>query len=898
MVNLINMSNIYRFVLVLFFGFIFSASYSQEIDKVPYDSIFVKLEAKYNVKFFYNPQWFAGTTFSSVITKVPLPEALSLLAQTTGLSIIKANTNSYVFVPYNGSSIGGFDENNYYIVGNSLNSGSKNKVTVNGIIYDFKTHQPLSGAIIEFSSTKQKMASDAKGKFSTIVPLGEQEIKVNFPGFEENVKKIKVLSDGEINIEISEKAIMLNEIVISSDKTAINIRRTQMSVVKIAAKDIKELPNSMGAPDVLKSITLLPGIQSTGEFSSGFNVRGGSSDQNLVLIEDVPIFNSAHMFGLTSIINSDAVSDMTLIKGGIPACYGERASSILNIRLGSNNLDKIRIKAGISLLDSRLNIEMPVTKKLTVMVGGRTSYSDWILKAMPDQDLKNSSAGFYDLNALISYSFNQNNKLTLFAYKSNDNFGYAGVENLSYASTLGSIRYSHRFNDNLYTSLLAGVSYYKAQTSEKDSLTPLEAYQINNSILYKNFKWDLTWEATAKHIFNLGINAFLYSVQPGTITPYGSQSEVVENTVQNEQGLEWAAYLSDDFKLNDKLSCEIGVRYSQFSNLGPKKVWIYQANQPKSVESIIDSLTYSSGQKVATYSGIEPRISIQYNIQQNSSIRASYNRVDQYINLVSKTSIATPTDLWKLSDNYIKPLISNQVALGYFTNFVNKKYEFSVETYYKTYQNLIDYKNQSNILLNNHIETDLISANGYSYGLEVYLKKNTGNLTGWISYTYSRSFRQTSSSFAEEQVNNNNVYPDNLDRPHNLVINAGYYLNRRWRLGMTFNYNTGRPVTLPELNYTVNGTQVVYYSDRNKYRLPDYHRLDISISQFENLKVKKQWKGYWTFSILNVYGRQNPYSIFYQQEVSPYNVNESKYSLYQLLIIGYPIPVFTYNFVF
>jgi hypothetical protein len=369
--------------------------------------------------------------------------------------------------------------------------------------------------------------------------------------------------------------------------------------------------------------------------------------------------------------------------------------------------------------------------------------------------------------------------------------------------------------------------------------------------------------------------------------------------MQDEQGLESALFLSDDIKLNDKLSLEIGIRYSAFYTLGPKTVWNYDPQQASRSESIIDSSIYGKGKLIKKFGGLEPRFSLRYNTSATSSLRLSYNRINQYINLISNTSIQSTSSIWKISDGNISPVISDQFAIGFFKDFENGNYETSIELYYKTYQNLIDYRNGASVELDPRIETELINTSGKNFGAEVFLKKNKGKLTGWISYTYSRALRQTDAKFVSEQINNNKIYPDNLDRPHNLVVNAGYYFNRRVRISLTYSYNTGRPVTLPEQKYnTLDGYQVVYYSDRNKYRMPDYQRLDFSISRYENLRLKKSWKGYWTFAVINVLGRKNAYSIFYEQDTNPVSFTRGIYNLYKLYIIGIPFPTLTYNIMF
>lgn len=890
------------FLLLFFFNYI--GVFAQNSDDgsgkefIAADSIVSRLEIKHHIKIYYNPLWFEGKVLLPEIADMPLNEAVNVLAKIIAGSVEKLSEKGLIIVPVSSENYSATEENaGYYRIGDIMNYGSKNSAHVKGQVINGSTGESIIGAKVQFTDLKRSFETDRNGKFSANIPVGEHNIKVSYPGFEENELKAKVFSDGDLNIEMFIKNIMLDEVSVTSVKVDQYYRRTKMSVMNFDVKTIKELPSNLGEKDVIKAMSLLPGVQTTGEFGAGFNVRGGSSDQNLVLMEDVPVFNTSHLFGLTSIVNPDGISDATLYKGGIPAIYGERASSILSIQMDNDQVKKAQVKGGIGLINSRLSVDIPIKDKLTISLGGRTSYSDWMLKRIPDVDLSKSSAGFSDYNAFISYNISRRDKLTLFAYASTDNFSIAGMHNYSYGNLLGSVSYSHRFSGKLFSQISAGFSNYEARLTERDTLKPANAYKTYNSLLYRSLKWNWIYKPHEQHIFTFGANAIFYDILPGKISPSGDDSQVHPEQVPQEHGLEWAVFAGNDFKLNSRMSMELGLRYSGFMLLGESVVYNYKNGEPRLESTILDSVFYQKGTIVSKKGGIEPRVSFRYNINVNSSIRLSYNRINQYVNLISGTSVATPTDLWKLSDIYTKPLINDQVAFGYFRDFSNKDYETSVEVYFKNYQNVIDYKNGAQLFLSKHIETELIEAEGKSFGVELYGKKNAGKLTGWVSYTISKSIRRTISDNPLEQINKNNWFPDNLDRLHNLVINATYGFNKRWKVGATFTYNTGRPVTLPEIKYNIKDYQIAYYSDRNKYKMPDYHRLDLSVSRYESLKLKKKWKGYWTFSIINVYGQKNAYSLFYQRDRSPFNF-EGRSALYKLFIIGRPLPTFTYNFVF
>ncbi len=864
-----------------------------------FDSIAPKIEKNNHIKLFYKSEWFASKQFRPDIADLPLDDCLTIVKRITELNCIAANNTTYVFVPlivrnYSNKR----DKRGVFIIGDENDAGKFTKATISGKIIDVKNGKPLYHAIIYISKLNATASTDKVGNYTLNIPVGEYDISLNYANFAEENRTIRVTGNGIVNFEMAEKSILLKEVVIVDKAVDLNLIRTQMSTIKLNVKTIKELPLFLGEKDIIKSMTLLPGVQSTGEFGTGFFVRGGSSDQNLILVEDVPLFNSSHMFGLNSAINSDGVSSVLLLKGGIPSKYGERASSVMDIRLGSN-VNDLSVKGGIGLLNSRLNLEMPLfDKKISLLIGGRSSYSNWLLHALPDADLKKSSASFYDINTLLTFRINPKNSLSLFGYFSNDIFSFSKNSPYHYDNTLASVRYSHTFNEKLYSTLLLGLSRYRNDISQSDSLRPKEGYKISSAIIYNNAKLNFTWLPTEKHSIDFGVNSILYNLQPGIISPIGSLSDVLLQTSNQERALETASYISDNFNLLPKLSAEIGLRLTQYAFLGPNRLFTFRDNAPRTSENIIDTLTYANNEVIKWFSSLEPRLSLRYSIDELSSLKFSYNRINQFINLISNTALMSPTDVYKLSSPNVPPLICNQFAFGYFRNLDKNAYEASVEIYYKKLDNIVEYRDGAQILLNNSLETDLLKASGYNFGAEFYLKKNTGRLTGWASYTYSRSMRHTTSSFEIDQINSNRYYPSAFDKPHNLVINATYHLTRRWRAAAIFNYNTGKPITLPELKYDYNGQQYVYYSERNKYRLPDYHRLDIAITFDETLRLKQKWKGSWTFSILNLYGQKNPYSVFYKSTSQVESKFYQSFNLYQMFIIERPIPTFTYNFMF
>ena len=866
---------------------------------VPFDILAPKIEKANHIKLFYKSSWFEDKKFREDIAGLSLEDCLTIVKRVSELNCIAINSVSYVFVPVEIRNFSNkTNSKGVLMIGDESDFGKYTKATISGKIIDSRTGKPLHGARVSIDNLNVSASTDIAGEYKFTIPVGEYDLRLNYPGFEQDNRYIKVGGNGIVDFELSEKTIRLKEVIVRDKAVDLNIIRTQMSTIKFNTKIIKELPMFLGEKDVIKSVILLPGIQSTGEFGTGFFVRGGSSDQNLVLVEDVPLFNTSHIFGLTSAINSDAVNSVTLLKAGIPAKYGERASSVMDIRL-ENNADKLSGKGNIGLLNTGLNFIVPLfNKKANLLIGGRSSYSNWLLHALPDADLKNSSASFYDINALYAMRFNSKNSLSLFGYFSNDNFSFIKTTNYQYDNTLASARYSHTFNEKLYSTLLLGLSRYRSNISESDSLQPGEAYKISSSTLYNNAKLNFTWLPNEKHSFEFGANSIYYLLQPGKLMPLGTLSQVRIQSTQQEKALEMSAYISDNINFSPKFSGEAGLRLTNYAYLGPNSVFVFKENSARTSENVIDTLNYGNNRIIKWYTSLEPRLSLRYSLDNFSSIKISYNRISQFINLISNTAVMAPTDVYKLSSPNVKPLVCNQFALGYFRNFNKNAIEASAEIYYKKLDNIVEYRDGATILMNNALETDLLNASGYNYGIEFYLKKNTGRLTGWLSYTFSRSIRHTSSPFQVDQINANKDYSSAFDIPHNFVINGNYHLSRRWRLAGTFYYNTGKPVTLPELKYTFDGKQYVYYSDRNKYRLPDYHRLDISITFDETLRLKQAWKGSWTFSIINLYGQKNPYSVFYKSTTQLESKFYQSFNLYNLFIIERPIPTLTYNFSF
>jgi hypothetical protein len=510
----------------------------------------------------------------------------------------------------------------------------------------------------------------------------------------------------------------------------------------------------------------------------------------------------------------------------------------------------------------------------------------------------NSSANFYDVTGQLYAPVGKKNNLSVFGYYSNDKFSYSKEQDYSYSSILGSVRFNTIHNRKTTSSFLLGYSGYNYLLTNNNPLNPLNSYNLESAIGYTTAKWSISYFVTSNYNIEAGANAVMYQIKPGAVSPRDYISLITDQSLNEENAYEFAGFVGNTLNITQELSAEVGLRFAQFLRVGPGVSHVYHENGPRVPFNIIDTVTYSDNQIMASHNGIEPRVNLRYQLNASSSVKLSYNRINQYVNLVSNTSVATPSDVWYLSNRHINPLNSDQVALGYFRNFMNNSIETSVEVYYKSLKNVLETKNNAQIIMNPLLEADLINAEGQSYGVELFLKRESGMVGGWLSYTYSRSIRRSMSSYTEEQINGNNFFPANFDKPHNLVVNANFQFNRRWRAGTTFTYSSGRPVTLPELQFSHNGEYLIYFSDRNKYRLPDYHRLDVSLSFDGSLRLTKKWKSQWTLSVVNVYGRKNIYSTFYQKEKPSASNNYRQYSLYKMYIIGRPLPTITYNFIF
>ncbi len=671
---------------------------------------------------------------------------------------------------------------------------------------------------------------------------------------------------------------------------AVNVTSVQMGVEKLNIKTIKQIPTAFGEADILRVVLTLPGVKTVGEASTGFNVRGGSTDQNLILFNDATIYNPSHLFGFFSAFNPDVVKNVELYKSGIPAKYGGRLASVLEITSRDGNKKKFSGSGGIGLLTGRLTLEGPIIKdKTSFILGGRSTYSSWLLGQLKNTAYKNSKASFYDLNLHLTHDFNAKNSMYFTGYVSKDQFKFNTDTLYGYQNQIASLKWKHVFSNKLYSVLTTGFTKYQySVVSEKN---PVNAFKLAFTIEQTNAKADFSYFIGERHTLDFGASSIHYKLHPGSYSPQGNESLAIPETVQAEQGLESAFYLSDRFEITPKLSLNVGLRYSLFHYLGAKDVLTYGPGLPKHEANVIDTLSYTKGKTIQTYHGPEYRLSARYVLTENSSIKLSYNTLRQYIHMLSNTTAISPTDIWKLSDPHIKPQLGDQVSLGLYKNFQNNTIETSVELYHKNIKNFLDYKSGAQLILNQHIETDVMSTEGKAYGVEVLIKKLTGKLNGWMAYTYSRTLLRVSDAAAGEMINDGKWYPANFDKPHDFTLIGNYRFSHRFSTSLNFTYSTGRPVTLPLSYFDMGGSARTYYSERNEYRIPDYYRVDFSMNIEGNHKIKKLAHSSWTLAIYNLIGRKNVYSVYFKSQ-------NGRVNGYKLSIFGQPIPTVTYNFRF
>jgi hypothetical protein len=755
---------------------------------------------------------------------------------------------------------------------------AQTRFTVSGTVKEKKSGELMIGCTIYLLEIpKSGTISNSYGFYSISAPAGSYTMIASFAGYRQDTVQVTLDKNMTLVIEMEQKTTELQEVVVSSKKRNENVIRPLAGVQKLSVSDIKNVPVIFGEKDVLKTIQLLPGVKAAGEGNSGFYVRGGAADQNLILLDEATVYNPAHLLGFFSAFNSDAIKDLTLYKGAMPAEYGGRLSSVVDIKMNDGNNKDYHVSGGLGLIASRLTVEGPIVKdRGSFIVSARRTYADVFLKLSPDSTVNNNSLYFYDLNMKANYTFNQNNRLYLSGYFGKDVFGIGGQFSIDYGNSTGTVRWNHVFNSRLFSNtsfIYSNYNYNIELTSNGNNLL------LKSKIEDLSLKQDFQYYVSSSSKINFGFQVTRHIISPAVLnaTP-GSNFNSID--IQKNYSFENAAYLNHEYAATDKIRFSYGLRFSSFIVTGPGTFNTYD-----SAGDITQTKSYENGQIVSGYFNLEPRFSVSIQTTESSSVKASYTRNVQNLHLLSNSATSNPTDLWIPSSPNVKPEIADQVSLGYYRNFRDNNYEFSTEVYYKTMQNQIDYKNGAELRANQNVESQLLFGQGRAYGLELFLKKKTGRFTGWISYTLSKTEIQING------INHNDWYPARQDQTNNIALVGVYQLSKKWTISANWVYNTGTPATFPSGKYQVDGQTTFYYTERNAYRMPDYNRLDFAAT-LEGKKHKK-WQSSWTFSLYNVYGRENAYAITFRNDPD----DPSKTQALQTSLFRW-VPSVTYNFKF
>lgn len=762
--------------------------------------------------------------------------------------------------------------------------------TLEGHIYGEDNKEPLIGATVRVEELHTGASTDFDGYYSIKLKKGTYTITFSYVGYEPSRQTIKLSKNEKIETYLSVSAKQIKTVEITGEGATKNIRSVEMSVNKMDAKTIKQIPAFLGEADVIKSILSLPGVSTVGEGSTGFNVRGGGIDENLVLMDDAPVYNSSHLFGFFSVFNPDAVSEVKLIKGGIEPRYGGRLSSILDIGMREGDRNKVEGSGGIGVIFSRFSIEGPIKKdKVSILLAGRRSYADILAKPFLRKDLRKSQFYFYDLSGKLNYVIDDKNRLSFSAYYGNDIFG-ADFLRFKWGNATSTLRWNHIFNEKFFLSLTGFYSKYSYAFGLDFKDQGIETgFDWNSAIVSYSLKPDFTYYLNKNNQLKFGIQSIYYDFKPAEAS-FSTDGKDQDISMTERFALENGVYLQNEQEIGANVTLLYGLRWSHFAYLGPGIKQNYQDTTAGIRKPIKSVEKYDSFEKISDYHFLEPRLSVKYSLDEFSSIKASYNRMTQNLHLISNTVASTPVDIWLPTTNNIKPQIADQIAVGYFRNFKNDTYESSVEVFGKNLKNQIDYIDNADIFFNEELEGDLLSGIGRAYGLELYVKKNEGDLTGWISYTLSRSERKV------EGISKGEWYPNRFDRLHNFSIVGNYKLNDKWAFSANFVYSSGTPVTFPTNRYQIQGVILPHnvQEARNNYRIPAYHRLDISATLTPRKNVEKRIKGEWVFSVYNVYSRRNPFAIYFEQDEGNPEIAKAM----QFSIIGNFVPAVSYNFNF
>ncbi len=895
--------------------------FSGDFRSVPFLQFAEQIEREDTVRFFFHPVWVEDIRITASGDSLVLSKVLEEAFLGTSLKFL-ISAHLQVFITRNNTLVSNlpleiavaeqtgpgesvYDRSEYLqvektflegrttgaaetiIIGSEERNVTGDMVVISGQINDSQTNEPLIGATIYIEELKMGTVSDIHGQYSLVLQPGKYSAIFNCMGMKEMRYFLEVYSNDRLNITMDSRIIPINEVTVTADQYH-NVRGMQMGYERLNIKSMKEIPVVLGEKDVIRVIQMMPGIQSVGEGAAGLNVRGSAADQNIFYVNKLPVYNPTHLFGFFSSFNPDIIKDFSFYKSNMPASFGGRLASVFDIATIQGNQKNFTARGGISPVTGHLAVEGPIIRdKASYVLSGRSTYSDWILKQIEDPAIRNSNAFFYDISANVNVEPGEKDLVRAFFYSSHDRFRLAETNEYSYDNHGGSVGWRHRISPAISADFTAVVSKYGF--SSVDQGFPLVAYSHAYSILHNEVKADLSWFAGQKHRLTFGAGAIYYHLDRGEVLPYGEDSKRDPVNLGKESGVETGIYFADEIRLHPRLTLYGGLRISGFILFGPETVQIYYPGAPRDTANVMGTAEYGKGEIIQSYLGPEPRIALNYLAGTNSSVKLSYNRIRQYLFMLSNTIAISPVDQWKLVDYHIRPPFADQVSAGFYRDFPEQGLNSSVELYFKKTRNLVEFKDAAHFLSSPNIETEVLQGDQNAWGVEFMLRKNTGKLNGWISYALSRSIVEVDGVQPWEQINAGEPYPSNYDKPHSINLVTNYRTTRRVSFSANIVYSTGRPFTAPKDIYYISGQPIVNYSNRNEYRLPDYFRMDFSMNIEGNLKSRKLAHSYWMLSVYNLTGRKNAYSVFFTSE-------EGNIQAYKMSIFGTPVITVSWNF--
>lgn len=849
-------------------------SVTDDFSNIPAIDVVNILKDKYGLIFYYRQEWLNNININVNLKDQNTENALSTIFYNTDLTFEL------------------LDRKTVLLFRKTTDDEDTNRpiVTLTGTVRIANSDQVAGNVTVFVNELKRGSLTDDDGKYSIDLPVGNYTLLFSSISHLDEQYNVRVTSgENNFDVELFEKTLELDDIVISAESIENNVSSTEVGKVVMTVNSIKNLPTFLGEVDISKIVKALPGVQSVGEGASGFNVRGGNLDQNLILMDGIPVFNSSHLLGFFSVFNPDLVSTFSLYKGSIPARFGGRISSVLEVNMKNPDDEQFKLQGGIGPVVSKLAANIPIVKdKAALNIGTRFGYPTWIIQSFSESNVQDNSADYFDVNLKYQHKLSKNDVLNISGYFSNDNFSFGLDSTFSYSTKGVSANWSHNFSNKLSSKLTTYFSDYNA--SLDDETENIES-SFENGIQTLGGKLDFLYDVNNSLSVNGGLDFQRYKFQPGDLRPTTETSSRALFNIPEQKAIESAVFLDGEYKISPKFSVAGGFRFSQFFNIGPASEVVFDPNRPRSNVAVIDTLENSSG-IYRTFTGLEPRASATLKLNANSSLKVSYTRTFQYIYLFSNSTATLPTDVWRPSDNNIKPQKADQWTLGYIKSLKDNTYQFSLDLFYKDVSQTSEIALGAEVLLNDLLVADIQDAKGRAYGAELLLRKAKGKVNGWLSYTLSRSERKLVSNIGETSVTDGEYFLSNFDRPHNLNFSANWKASRLWTLASNFVYSSGRPVTLPTSSFTFDGVRVFSITERNNFRIPDTHRLDLSVTLEGSNKRNRRWNHSFTFSVYNVYGRKNPFSVFFKA------VENTQPRTFRLSVLGSAFPSFTYNFKF